>query len=243
MPRHKRGGGYRQKKRPRQNYKPRGAPMAGYGIPRSGKGELKNIDTSVQVGATATDSTNAGVMRTAATGAFGTAYGPNVAATVRFTLLNGVSQGTDSTNRVGRQTIMKSLYGRLCSQPVRTTTAGIDILTSGCLRMIIFYDAMSNGTTPGASDIMGGTLVTSPLNLNNRERFRVLYDKTLCTEQGGVDIKMFKKFKRLNLPVQFINTSNTAADIGAGSLWLLCLWTGHDVPAHSWDSRVRFVDD
>ena len=92
------------------------------------------------------------------------------------TLINGIATGTDINNRVGRKVIMKSLVFNVNNFPVATTA---NALQGIMLRHMIVYDSQPNsaGTVPAVTDILETATTLSPLNLNNRDRFRVIYDK------------------------------------------------------------------
>lgn len=164
------------------------------------------------------------------------------------TLLNGVATGTDFTNRIGRRILMKSLYVRGFVFPIDSTV--VDNLS----RVIIVYDSQVNGAIPAITDILKEAFSESQINLNNRDRFHILADKTFqmgsvnntATQayQGSPTVHKFKIFKKLNLEVIFGGTTNLVASIQTGALWMVTIGNvganaGSDITA---TSRVRFID-
>jgi len=161
-----------------------------------------------------------------------------------LTLLNGCTLGSDATNRIGRKTVMKSLQlrGSVLS------TAAQSARFAG--RILIVYDSQSNGVAPTAADILqSGGAWNSPMNLNNRERFKVLWDKIFQVDsiQGsGNDPWIVKKFKKLPNLETIFNSGNAGAigDIQTGSVYMLTIATGEATvtPGFQFYSRIRFAD-
>jgi len=229
---------YTMKRRPKTGHRlGQGIGIYSNALPRGAKPELKYIDyfaTQADTG-------------TAVVAAQGTA-GPDQAPAETWHLLNGVTLGTDTTKRVGRQLVMRSLLVRLCIQPLT-----YDVAHSGCIRMMVVYDAMANGaqgpsaakllTSTQSTQSLANTLIVSPTFLDNRERFRILYDKTYCMDSGGRMTVAVKKFKRLNLPVQFnAGDDGVITDINVGSLYLGFIAAVDTAPRASLWTRVRFID-
>ena len=88
------------------------------------------------------------------------------------TLLHVPVLGTDFTNRIGRKTLIKSVFLRgLLSRDLTTASA----LACQC-RMILVLDKQPNGAAPAITDILVAANSYSQLNPNNRDRFRVIRD-------------------------------------------------------------------
>lgn len=206
-----------------------GAPLrtggwfAGYGL--RGRNELKSIDVSVSPG--------------------------NITSTARITLLSGVSQGTDYTQRIGRKIMFKSMLLRWMTQNV--TVAGASDANGDIMRVLCIQDLQSNGSSIATTDVLQSNSVLSPMNLNNRDRFKVLFDKIVtlgdyyiaaATLTTGCPVpKFFKKYKKLFGPQIFGNTAGGFADITSGSIWLIELGTSAVATYEaSWYSRIRFSD-
>lgn len=99
-------------------------------------------------------------------------------------VLNAMVAGTEVYNRVGRKIYMKSVHIR--GQIFSAATTALDEQE---LRMMLVYDSNPNAaqTTLGQllldSNVGGGLDVNSNINLDNRERFKVI--KEWFWHQGG----------------------------------------------------------
>jgi len=145
------------------------------------------------------------------------------------TLLSGVATGTDFTNRIGRKVVFKSfLIQGLVNIQDNTVAANLS-------RVMIVYDTQPNGALPAVTDVLLASDATAPLNLNNRDRFRVLMDKRYVTgvtdntaTQAIADRTVagpLVKYKKINLETIFDGTTAAIADIQSGSIFLLTIGT------------------
>jgi len=194
-----------------------------YGV---GSGELKLIDTGA-----------------AAITAVGSGAGAS------FVTLNGCVPGSDISNRIGRKIVMKSLLGRLSIYPVATTNAPI----GDVLRVIIFLDHQTNATGPTATtDVLQTANYQSPLNLANRDRFKVIFDKFFTVNANsytagalttGDPRPVHKKlYKKMTEPTIYnAGTAGTVADITSNSLHMLAI-TANGQTRLEYNYRVRFID-
>jgi len=173
-------------------------------------------------------------------------YGANTTGTV--TLLNGVATGTDFTDRIGRKIIMKSLYIRGVCKPED------DNIANTLARVLIVYDMQSNGAAPVVTDVLKSATSASQLNMNNRDRFKVLMDKQYAVGKvldtatqafaGSPTIHQLKKYKRLNLEVLFNGTTNVIGSIATGSVYMITI--GNQAAGLGAEflvsTRIRFID-
>lgn len=173
--------------------------------------------------------------------------------------------GADMNQRVGRKIVMSSYQIR---GEIRTTLSGsatnaptVGVSQSFTSRMIIVIDNQPNGALPATTDLLNAANVASPLNLNNRDRFRVLTDKMWFTDpymysttatqsvasasrQGHV-IKIFKKCQ-LETIFNAVN-GGTIADINSGALLVFFISNAQSAsPADGLSAiistRVRYLD-
>lgn len=99
----------------------------------------------------------------------------NVTTTWQLVLVNGVAQGTDFNQRVGRKSSIKSVLfnGNAFPPPVISANSAAGTY----MRYVIIYDAQPNsGTLPAGTDIFVNNDPNTVMNLNNRDRFKVLMD-------------------------------------------------------------------
>lgn len=167
--------------------------------------------------------------------------------------------GSDFTNRVGRKVVIKSVYIRGRVQ-LDAATAASNVASLGQqARFVIFVDNQPNGAAPAVTDVLKEAVPHSQLNANNRDRFRIIKDKTYvfdpmiisntATQAHAVmnrtvyDVKVYKK---LNIETIFNGTNGgTIADVNSGALYMF--WIGN-VAAGTTDAtaplttRVRFDD-
>lgn len=170
-------------------------------------------------------------------------------------------QGTGFDQRVGRKVTLKSFYIRGTVATVSATGApSLNSVGVSHARMIIFCDYQPNGLLPAITDLLKQQNSLSMLNLNTRDRFKILCDKEFVLDPYLYDsndpsfasasnqIKYFKKYKRINIETIFNDTNGgSIADITTGALYMGFLSTGIavDDTAINWNvsTRVRYSDD
>lgn len=163
-------------------------------------------------------------------------------------LLNGVAAGTDFTDRIGRKIIMRSLFIRGLVFPNDDTSS------HQLVRVVVVYDMQSNGAAPTIANVYKAVDGLAQVNLNNRDRFKILVDKTFAVAKvdnsagaswaGSPTTHKFKIYKRLKHEVLFNGTTAAIGSIATGSVYLLTFGTspsatGSYVMA---TSRIRFED-
>lgn len=164
-----------------------------------------------------------------------------VNSTGTFLLLACPTPGTDMNGRIGRKIVLKSLYvrGFVCTESSRNTSIDDVIVPSTHCRMIIFVDCQPNGAAPAVTDLLVEATTSSQLNLNNRDRFKVLCDKqyafdplyfnnnaTFAMASASRQIYNVKKYKKLNIETIFnAGSAGTIADITSGALYMF--WLGN----------------
>lgn len=171
-------------------------------------------------------------------------------------LLNGVAKGDDYFQRIGRTVQWKSFYirGTIVPAVIGPTSTYSNPQN---VRILVFWDLQANGVAPLTTDVLdvgAGTINThSNLNLSNRERFRVLWDKvysiggyygaTITYSAGpwAQKIKLFKKFK---IPVNQIYNDGITGSIGnitTNALWLLVVGDDQLVVAPAKSNPIVFI--
>jgi len=176
-----------------------------------------------------------------------------------LTLLAVPIVGADYNARIGRKIRLQSVfirgYVRTESGPSAVTSA----IAQQC-RFMLVYDLQPNGAAMTITDLLNTADPSSQLNLNNRDRFRIIADQefvfdhynyvttaTQTSQAFGRTIQNFKKYKKLNLEMIF-NAVNggTIADIASGALYMV--WIGSNAAGSNTDAnavvstRVRYSD-
>lgn len=193
----------------------------------------------------------------------------------QITLLFNPTLGSDMNNRVGRKALIKSIYirGFLCQEGMQELETA-QRYPAQQARVILVWDCQPNGAAPALSDILATQYPGPPvvnikpniaqLNINNRDRFRILSDKTFTfdpmtfeaaiVEEGaqvfgaGKITQQYRKFKKVNLETIFGDTSGgTIADIKSGALYLVTCGSVPDsldenVVEMEFTSRIRYSD-
>ena len=149
--------------------------------------------------------------------------------TSSINLLNGVATGTDYTARIGRKIMMKNLYLRIQIAPVDQVTSDTHV------RLLCVYDMQTNGVAPAMTDVLNTASTVDHVNLNNRDRFKILFDK--CVPIGanvntatqaysnGKNVYYIKKY--LNLATkgatetQYNGVGATVGSIATGSIYFV----------------------
>lgn len=96
----------------------------------------------------------------------------------------GIAAGTSPQERVGRKCTIKSINIR---GRVKCASSGDFAQACDNVRMILFQDTQANGSVPLVTDLLASTNYNSFNNLDNKQRFRVLAEKTFSINQqaGG----------------------------------------------------------
>lgn len=186
-------------------------------------------------------------------------------------LINGIVQGLDRWNRVGRRIFMKSIEAEVNvgpSQPIIATYFGQDIL-----RFMLIFDKSPDSTAPTPSDILQdvdklgntGTDAYSYLNLNSRKRFKVLADwqtylpsynnsgaagqVTNQAQTDPVECTFYKKwFIPINREISYTGVDGTQGSLagGYGAIYVFVIGANHPSGGNAWNCsfncRFRYYD-
>lgn len=208
----------------------------GYNVGRMNskpKTELKAID----VASTALDFTQAGALIT----------------------LNIPTVGAELYQRVGRKIYMQSVHIRGIVTLVATSLQDLG-------RMIIVYDSQPNATTFALADLLkdsnaaAASTANSEINLNNRQRFKILRDDQLLLSAGTFTAGVLTNFTIIDpiknsynidmfIPLNGLETiynatnGGTASDITSGALYLFNVsQSGTSKYSLLFHSRLRYYD-
>lgn len=173
-------------------------------------------------------------------------YGCNTTGSV--TLLNGVAAGTDYTDRIGRRIQLASFQLRGLILPEDTST------NANLWRVMLVWDTQPNNLVATIAMILQQSTSTSMNNLDNRDRFRVLWDAegasgayaTTATQAvaQSPSVTTLNEFRSLSLTTTFDGATSNINDINSGALYLVTIGNQVSGAASSLIAsvRVRFRD-
>lgn len=170
---------------------------------------------------------------------------PNVTAdtTGSVTLLNGLTQGTDYTNRIGRKVTLRSI--EIKGQNFVTPATGVDQNQ----RILIVHDRDPTGVLPAITDILTAVTPVALRNLNNRTRFTILMDKRfqLNATAEPTSTRLWKYYKRFYKMMDFNgNNFGDIRDITNGAIYYVSLGNvaaGATAGGSFANVRIRYTDN
>ncbi len=160
--------------------------------------------------------------------------------TPAFFSLVQTTQGDQDFERQGNQIKVTQLYWNALIKIHASATATT-------FRCIILLDKQANGGNPNGSDLLQDNTVddniVSPINVDNKFRFKILYNKVAKLSQEH-PIQQFKFFKRLQIPIRYSGASNSVANIKTNNL-ILVLFSDEatNTPTITHSMKTNFVDN
>lgn len=164
--------------------------------------------------------------------------------------LNGIANGTDITQRIGRKAIMRHIIIRFRV----FNSINTDQNFFPMYRISLIYDRQCNGSSPTTADVFDLTgnpnAILGCLNLNNRERFTMLRDEIKLVDAKFVNSNashydLFEWKMYCNLETVFKGTSSAISDIATGGLFLCCISSMSNTfksQLNFLQWRIRFTD-
>lgn len=163
-------------------------------------------------------------------------------------LLNGLAEGSDNVNRIGRKVTMVSINvdGMFAANPIELGVAVSYPEMSDTIRISIVYDKQPNGAAATSADVWSGSGPYSKRNMDNIERFDVLMEDRPMICQAGPNAVSHNRYLKVSLPVRYTGTAGAAANITTGSLLMFLVDTnssGVQQGTYNGVVRVLFTDD
>ena len=164
--------------------------------------------------------------------------------------LNNIAQGVGESERVGRKVIVRSIHCRLYIN--LAGTSDVDD-TDEVIRVVAFLDKQTNGLAVYSDAVMKNTEYNVFRNMNNTDRFRVLWDKTIpmnaqsgayngATDKFGSTGKWLYFNKKVNIPIEFSGSTGQTIEIRSNSLnFYLTAKSGGNCSYRA-DWRIRYTD-
>lgn len=189
--------------------------------------------------------------------------------------INLVTAGSSFFQRVGRKIEMKSVELSYQISPITSQTLAT---AQDWLRILIVYDRQTNGALPNVSDVLqdtdaagaNTTNIASGVNLNNRDRFLVIYDDRTQlpqvtntmgvltnvfpnsfggrngTSSGFGNVHIFRKLKGLVCHFKADSVPGVIGDVATGGLFLITIGSlaaaAQNFALTPWKIRVRYND-
>lgn len=158
-----------------------------------------------------------------------------------YDLLNGITTGTDSGDRVGKVIQMCSIQMRLYVTNGASQTVGVPQV----YRILLWIDTQNNGTATDVGTILDGAgsgtnCIINPYLLSNRGRFKILWDHTDTLDPGSNTSNFEQFYEKINQQVVYNASGTTVDKIQKGSLYLQIVSDGFLTV--SGKARVRFYD-
>lgn len=164
----------------------------------------------------------------------------NVTPVINLPIIESLSQmgrGTGSGQRIGDQMLITSI------QLKGAMTVGAQGYNA--VRIMVLLDKMPDGNTLQQNDIItdGGFPMSSPLQMANSRRLKILWTRTISWSAGTPIIKTFAMYKTLNLPVRYNGAGGTLAGVTSNSLYLVVFGNSAigNAPTSDFYIRLRFV--
>lgn len=169
--------------------------------------------------------------------------------TTAVALVNGCARGDDINERTGRSILMRSVLVRLRHSATEST--GSDQFH----RVLLVYDRQANAAALTAAQVLTAATVDGLRNLENRNRFKILMDRTIPISSDNIgavevpksgSIAWHQFYRKLRHPVTFNSgDAGTVADITSGSLYLVFIGSiaaGVNAGTCTYSVRVRYED-
>lgn len=162
----------------------------------------------------------------------------NATTTPAVTLISGVAQGDNVTDRDGFQINM--------TQFDINWTSGVGSTTKfDNVRLVIVQDTMNQGATPASSDIMNASDPHAFLNIipGLEKRFKVLHDSwfTHVNTASNQSVEKKIRIKMKDVPVTFSGTGSTQVGKNAIYAWICGGTAATDTP-YLFQTQFRFFD-
>lgn len=180
-------------------------------------------------------------------------------------MLNHITQGAGSNNRIGRKVTLRRIHVRAIFTPTKIATVfpqGNQYIS----RLLVLLDTQTNGLTTDAASIFNTTNIVGKktadtmtqglvyMNLDNRGRYRVLHDEIVNAQAGGADAsippKTFMKFsKKCQIPIEYSGSDASLSNIRSNNIIVVgCLMnresnsgvTAVDIGSWTFTGIVRF---
>ncbi len=164
--------------------------------------------------------------------------------------LNKIAQGIAEQQRIGRKATIKAIEWNceLAWIPIVGTAAPDHV----AVRVIMFVDKQCNGATAVVADLLQDVDYQSFYNLENQNRFRIIWDRTYqLRASGGAgdgttndwpgNSVAFEMRKRVNIPIEFSGATGQITEIRSNNIGVLIIANNNGAKMEG-KVRLRFQD-
>ncbi len=161
--------------------------------------------------------------------------------TVTILQVSNILLGDGGLSRDGNQIKITGIYlNYLWTIHASATTTQV--------RVMLVQDSQTNGAIYAASDLLvdqtGTDNIISPYNLDNKYRFRVLFDRTHVLNDNGNQSVIVNKFIKLDQRMRFDASAGDITDVTSMSYSLVFVSSeATNTPARTHHCRIRFIDN
>lgn len=172
----------------------------------------------------------------------------NIQAGVIYPSLNLVPQGTTDSTRIGNKITITNINLHL--YPNNDSYGGPGGFSGGNIRYIVYLDKQCNGATATPSDILTNPNIQSFRNMNNLDRFQILYDKVtnipIEAREATTDVTAFYVpiSRKVNIPIYFSSIFGALTEIRSNNIGLLAITDTQTTNVGAIGlCRIKFTDD
>lgn len=150
-------------------------------------------------------------------------------------LMNGIAEGVGNSQRIGDSCKFLSMQWKMVANLNATTPL------PAVIKVMFLVDTQSNGNLANENNIIldTGAPITSPLNLNNSKRFRVLSSTVMNLDPNSKFFAYRSAYRKLRLMPRWNGSGGTIGNVATGAL--LCYMTSN-VPNALGAAQGPFVE-
>ncbi len=116
------------------------------------------------------------------------------------------------------------------------------------VRVMLVQDKQTNQAIYAIGDLLEDTsdddIITSPRNLDNKNRFTVLYDRIFVLSKNGTNGAVVRKYVKKDVLLRYDDSTPSIADLTQNSLSLVQISSEvTNVPSITFFGRLRFIDN
>lgn len=141
-------------------------------------------------------------------------FSGNPSNTGYITVLNTINAGDDVAERNGNSILAKYMTGKIYITQNSSATNTV-------VRCIIFQDLANQSSTPSVASVLEAVNPASPMNVDNVDRYWILYDRMITLSTGGKTMVPLNIFRRLNFHCKYDGTGGTDYEINAICMLLI----------------------